>query len=113
MRTEDIPDAGPRAASGGAVLAAIGRELDGLGDDIDRLQENLSPALVLAPALVAHPEIMIGLQDLDRLAQTLRALSNLVRQIGSKQAEVPLSDLSDLVAAIPLGDLAGRLMRPG
>ena len=110
MRTGDTLDEGPRAVSINVVLGAIGRELDGLGDDMDRLQEELSPALM--PVLLAHPEIITGLQELDRLSQTLRALSSLVQQIGTKQPEAPLPDLSGLIAAVPLGDLASRLMRP-
>lgn len=76
---------------------------------MDRLQEEMSPAL--GTVLVDHPEVMIGLQELDRLAQTLRALSRLVQQIGATQADVPSPDLSGLIAAIPLGDLASRLTR--
>lgn len=92
----------------GMVLAAIGRELERLSSDVDRLQDDLSPALT--SALIAHPKIMIGLQELDRLAQTLRALSSLAQQIDTQQAEVP-SHVSGLIAALPLGDLASRLMQ--
>lgn len=93
----------------GLVLAAIGRELDRLGGDVDRLQDELSPAFT--SALMARPEIMIGLQNLDRLAQMLRALSSLVQQIDTQNAEIPFSHISCLIADLPLGDLASRLMR--
>ena len=107
MDTGSAPDKGSDAVPAGVMLDAIGRELDRLGCDVDRLQDMLSPALT--PVLVAHPEAMIGLQDLDRLAQTLRALSGLVRQLGIRAAEGPVPDLPSLMAAIPLADLAFRL----
>ena len=110
MRTADVGANEPRAVPISMVLATIGRELERLGGDVDRLQDALSPALT--SALMAHPEIMIGLQELDRLAQTLRALSGLAQQIGIQEAEIPFSHISCLIAALPLGDLASRLMQP-
>lgn len=110
MRTLNPRDGEPRAVPIGLVLASIGRELDRLGDDVERLQDNLSPALTTV--LMEHPEIMVGLQELDRLAQTLRALSSLIQQIDAQQTELLFSHISDLVADLPLGDLASRLMQP-
>lgn len=101
----------PGGVPAGMMLDAIGCELDRLGCDVDRLQDMLSPAFT--PALAAHPEAMMGLQDLDRLAQTLRALSGLVRGLGLRAPEGPVPGLPSLMAAIPLADLAFRLGQPG
>lgn len=105
--TETTLAGGPPLA---ALLDAMGRELSSLGAMADRVQAALSPAL--SSQLLSHPGVLVGLQDLDRLAQSARALGAVADRLSaSVTIEGPL-DTDGVLAALPLADLAARLGRP-
>ncbi len=89
------------------VLGAVGRELDTLGTLVEHIQEALSP--VLSPALLADPGALAGLQELDRLIQTLRALSGVAVGLSGAADRTWTVGSRVLWATVPLADLATRL----
>lgn len=93
-----------------SVLTAMGAELGALGSLIDRVQDALSPAL--SPAVLADPGVLASLQQLDRLAQTVRALAGVAARLSDAAGPSATADPAALLGAIPLADLARRLGAP-
>jgi hypothetical protein len=107
MDNGSILEGKPQEVSVAAMLEAISCELGTLGAGVEHIQEVLSPALT--QALLTNPGAMIGLQELDRVAQTLQALSGIVsRMVGVPGLDQAL-DIQSTLAAVPLAELAARL----
>lgn len=91
----------------GPILASIGHELTGLSATAEHMQDILSPLLL--PGLLSNPDTIMGLQELDRLTQTLRALSSVALQL-SRAADAGWKiDLEPVLAAVPLAGLVKNL----
>ncbi len=90
-----------------ALLEAMAAELRSLGAMTDRVQDALSPALT--PAVLSHPEVLASIQDLDRLAQTVRALAAIAERLSDCTVAGEVIDPEAMLRSVPLGDLAARL----
>ncbi len=88
------------------LLQRIGAELGSLASQVERLQNGLGPLLLQAAR--HRPDVVVDLQGIDAINQTLAGLSDFVSALG-RCGTGHLVALSSLVAEMPLGDLADRL----
>ena len=102
-----LPDQATSTA--GTLLMRIGEELSELGQDLDRVQDALSP--VLAPTLLSHPEAVEGLQHLDRVSQAIQALSLVTHRLSRGLSGQGWPSDEALFGDLHLGDLVHRLAR--
>lgn len=93
------------------VLSRVGAELAGAAAALKTLQDDLGPVLTEVRAI--GPALVVKLQDLDAVEQTLRDLSRFVHRLGSATPPVDQDRVDALLDDLTLGALARRLRARG
>ena len=89
------------------LLDRVGAELGSLSASVDDLQDHLGALLMRAAE--DKPHVMVHIQKLDALSQTLASLSGFVQALGPKTLGNRPVDIEPLVDTLTLADLADRL----
>lgn len=89
------------------LLDRVSVELGTLAEGVDDLQDSLSPMLLRVAQ--EKPQALVQIQRLDALAQTLASLAAFVQALGRSGIGGKPLDVTPLVDALTLSDLADRL----
>ncbi len=93
------------------VLGRVGAELAGAAAALKSLQDDLAP--VLTEARAVGPALVVRLQSLDAVEQTLRDLSRFVGDLAAGAPPIDRDRIDRLLDGLTLGGLADRLRAGG